>query len=104
MVRTVFTEMQPFKVVKNYFTDSLFYKENSKVVEKSLPDGIDSGNEANSESEEDSEVSFDKKPIVAYLNDSDRNNSADNGDEWVIKENVNFNYFVCCDDEIVLLT
>ena len=34
MVRTVFVEMQPFKGVENYFTDSLLYKENSKVVKK----------------------------------------------------------------------
>ena len=44
MVRTVFAEMQPFKVVENHFTVSLLYKENSKVIKKSLPDDIDSGN------------------------------------------------------------
>ena len=33
MVRMVLAEMQPFKRVENYFTDSLLYRENGKVVE-----------------------------------------------------------------------
>jgi len=98
MVRTVFAEMQPFNGVENYFTDSLLYKENGKVVRKSLPDDIYSGNEEDSESREDPTVSFDEKMIVAYLNDPDCNNSAGNGDEWVLNENVNFDYSLCCDD------
>jgi len=67
--------------MKNYFTDSLLYKENGKVVKKSLPDDIDSGNKADSKSGDDPEISFDEETIIAYLNDSDCNNSADNGDE-----------------------
>jgi len=31
MIMTVFVEMQPFKGVESYFTDSLLYKENGKV-------------------------------------------------------------------------
>ena len=76
MVRTVFTEMQPFKGVKNYFTNSLLYQENGKVVKKSLPDDIDNDNEANSESGEDLAITFDEESIVKYFNDSDYNNSA----------------------------
>ena len=49
-----------------------------------LPNDINSGNEADSESGEDPEVSFDEEPIVAYLNDSDCNNSINNSDEWVL--------------------
>jgi len=98
MVRMVFAEMQPFKGVENYFTDSLLYKENGRVVKKLLPDDIDNGNEVDSESGEDPIVSFDGKMIVAYLNDPDCNNSADNSDEWVPNENVNFDYFLCYDD------
>ena len=52
MVKMVFTEMQPFKGEENYFTNSLLYRENGKVVEKSLPDDINSGNKADSESGE----------------------------------------------------
>jgi len=95
IVRTVFAEMQPFKGVENYFTESLLYKGNSKVVEKSLPDDIDSGNKPDSESGEDPEVSFDEESIVAYLNDPDCNNSADNGDKWVLNININFDYSRC---------
>ena len=73
----MFTEMQPFKGVENYFTDSLLYK----VVGKTLPNDINSGNEVDSESREDPEVSFNEEPIVAYLNDPDCNNSVNNGDE-----------------------
>jgi len=91
MIRTVFVEVQPFKG-ENNFTYSLLYKENSKVVEKMLSNDIDSGNEADSESGENSEVSFDEEPIVTYLNDPDCNNFADNGDEWVLNENINFDY------------
>jgi len=98
MVRMVFVEMQPFKGVENYFTDSLLYRENGKVVKKSLRDDINSGNEADSESGEDLEVSFDEEPIVAFLNDPDCNNFTDNGDEWVLNENVNFKYSLCCDN------
>ena len=83
MVRMVFVN-QPFKGVENYFTNSLLYKKNGKVVEKSLPDDIDRGNEADSESREGPGVSFNEEPIVAYLNDRDCNNFTDNGDEWVL--------------------
>ena len=92
MVRTVFTKIQSFKGVKNYFTDSLLYRENGKEVKKSLLNDIDSDNDMDSESGEDPEASFDEKPIVAYLNDADCNNSADNGDEWVLNENINFDH------------
>ena len=91
--------MQPFKGVENYFTDSLLYKEDGKVINKLLPDDIDSDNETNSESGEDPEVSFDEEPIVAYLNNLDYNKFADNGDEWVLNKNINFDYSLYCDDE-----
>jgi len=52
--------MQPFKWVENYFTDSLLYRENGKVVKKLLPNDIDSGNKTDSESGEDPKVSFDE--------------------------------------------
>jgi len=68
------------------------------VMEKSLPNDIHSGNEADLESGEDLEASFDEELIVAYLNDPDCNNSVDNGNEWVLNENINFDYSLCCDD------
>jgi len=42
----VFAERQPFKGVKNYFTDALLYQEISKASKKPLPDDNDSGNKA----------------------------------------------------------
>ena len=48
-IRTVFAEKQPFKGVKNYFTDALLYQE----ANEQLLEDDDSGNEADSESEED---------------------------------------------------
>jgi len=43
-------------------------------------------------------VSFDEETIIAYLDGPDCNNSADNRDEWVLNENINFDYSLCCDD------
>ena len=60
------------------------------MVEKSFPNDIDSGNEEDSELGEDPEVSFDEEPIVAYLNDPDCNNSANNSDKWVLNEKCQF--------------
>jgi len=34
VVRTVFAEMQPFKRVKNYFTNFLLYQENNETVKE----------------------------------------------------------------------
>jgi len=52
VIRTIFTEVQPFKGVKNYFTDTLLYQEDIEPLKQSLPDDLDSGNKADSESEE----------------------------------------------------
>ena len=59
---------------------------------------IDNDNETDSESGEDSEISFDEEPIVAYLNDPDCNNFTNNDDEWVLNENINFDYSLFYDD------
>jgi len=64
-----------------------------------LLDDIDSGNQG-----EDPTISFDEETIIAYLDDPDCNNSANNGDEWILNENINFNYSLCCDDVYSLLT
>jgi len=66
--------------------------------QEQLPDDIDSGNEANSESEEDMPATFTMEPTVAYLNDHDCNDFAENDDEWVINENIAFDYSLCPDD------
>ena len=68
MVQTVFAEKQPFKGVENYFTDIFLYEEANKVAKEMLLEDDDSGNEADSESEEDTLATLAFKPIVAYLN------------------------------------
>ena len=57
-----------------------------------MPDDIDSGNEADSESGDDPVVSFDEEPIVAYFDNPNCYNFAKTDDEWVLNENVNFDY------------
>jgi len=76
MVRTVFAETQLFKGVKDYFTDSLLYREVNKVVKEPLPDDINSDNETNFESKDDMPATFVMELIVPYFNDPDCNDFA----------------------------
>ena len=96
-VRTIFAEKQPFKGVENYFTEAFLYQEANKIAKKSLPEDINSGNEADSEPEEDTPATFTFKPIVAYLNDPECNNPTEDDGEWVINENITFDYPVSAD-------
>ena len=92
MVRTIFAKKQPFKGVENYFTDAFLYWEANKVAKEPLLEDDDSGNEADSEPEEDTPATFAFKPIVAYLNDRECNNSIEHDGEWVINENITLHY------------
>ena len=78
--------------MKNYFTDARLYQEASKTSKEPLPDGDDNGNEADAESEEDTPATLAYEPIVAYFNDPQCNNPFGDDDEWVINENVIFDY------------
>jgi len=95
VVRTVFAKVQPFKGVENYFTDSLLYQEDIEPLKQSLPDDVDSGNEMDSESKEDVPATLSIEPIMAYLNDYDCNDHADNEGEWILNENIAFDYSLC---------
>ena len=97
-IQMVFAEMQPFKEVENYSTDFLLYQESNKPVKESLPNDIDSGNEVDSKSEEDAPDTFILEPIIVYLDDPDCNNPAENESEWVINENVAFDYSLCLEN------
>ena len=66
-IRTVFAEKQPFKGVKNYFTDALLYQEVNKTSKDSSPDNDDSDNEADSESEGDTPAMLVSEPIIALI-------------------------------------
>jgi len=58
----------------------------------------DSGNEADTESEEDMPATIDFKLIVAYFNDPKCNNPIEDDGELVINKNVTFDYPVSVHD------
>jgi len=84
--------------MENYFTDSLLYKESSKRAKESLTDNVDNGNEADSELEEDTLATLILEPMVAYLDNSDCNDPAENKSEWVLNEDVAFDYSLYLED------
>jgi len=95
VVQMIFTKIQSFKRVENYFTDFLLNQEDNEPMKKSLSDDINSGNQADSESEEDTPATFSMEPIIAYLDDPNCNDPAKNESEWVLNENVIFDYSLC---------
>ena len=90
-VRTIFAEKQPFKGVENYFTIALLYQI-GKTSKEPLPDNDDSGNEVDSESEGDMSATLAGEPIIACFNNPQCNNPSEDDDEWVINDNVFFDY------------
>ena len=52
-VRTLIAERHPIKGVENYFTDFLLYQDSLEADENQHPEELDSGNEADTEPEED---------------------------------------------------
>ena len=78
--------------VENYFTDALLYQEVSETSKESLPDNDDSGNEADSKSEGDTPATLVGEPIVAFFNNPQCNTPSEDDDEWVINDNVSFDY------------
>ena len=52
-VRTSIAERHPFKGVENYYTDFLLYQDSLETDENPYPEEPDSGNEADTEPEED---------------------------------------------------
>jgi len=63
-----------------------------------LPDDLDSGNGADSESEADAPTTISIKLIVAYLNDYDCNDPVENESEWILNKNIAFDYSLCLED------
>jgi len=57
-----------------------------------LPDNDDSGNEADSESEGDTPATLVDELIVACFNNPQCNNPSEDDDEWVINDNISFDY------------
>ena len=92
MVQMVFAEKQPFKGVENYFTDALLYQEIRKISKEPLPDNDDSSSEADSEFEGDTPATLVGEPIVACFNNPQCNNLSEDDEEWMINDNVTFDY------------
>ena len=78
--------------MKNFFTDALLNQDIDKTSKDPLTDNDDSGNEADSESEGDTPATLVGEPIVACFSNPKCNNPSENDDEWVIKDNVCFDY------------
>jgi len=90
--------VQPFKGVEHYFTNSLIYQADIEPLKQSFPNDVNSGNEADSESEEVVLATISVEPVVAYLDDFDYNNPVENEGEWVLNENIAFYYSLCLED------
>jgi len=78
--------------VENYFTDALLYQEAGGRLEEPLPDDDESGNEADSESEAGMPAILIGEPIIACLNDPLCNTPSEEEGEWVMNDNISFDY------------
>jgi len=85
-------EMHPFKGVKNYFTDFLLYQDSLDVDENPHPEELDSGNEADTEPEED-ECLWKINPPVASIDKLNFDITANVESEWFINKNLDLPYF-----------
>jgi len=75
-VRTLITERLLFKAVENYFIDSLLYQDSLEIDQNPQPEKLDSGNEADVESEAEEECLWELNPLVTSINKLDVNNAA----------------------------
>ena len=78
--------------MENYFTDALLYQEAGGALKEPLPDDDESGNEADSESEAGIPDILVGEPIIACLDDPLCNAPSEDEGEWVINDNVSFDY------------
>jgi len=91
-VRTLIAERYPFKGVEYYFTDSLLYQDSLKTDKNPQPEELDSSNEADVEPEAE-ECLWELNPLVTNVNKLDVNNTANDGGEWYINEELDLTYF-----------
>jgi len=83
-VRILISERHPFKRVKNYFIDSI-YQNSLEIDENSHPEKLDSGNEADTEPEE--ECLWKINSLVTSIDKLGSNTTANIEGEWFINEN-----------------
>ena len=86
-VRMLIAERHPFKRVENYFIDSLLYQDSLEVDENSHLEELDSGNEVDTEPEED-ECLWEINPVVMSINKLNFNNTINVEGQWFINENL----------------
>jgi len=90
-VRKLISERHPFKRVENYFTDSLFYHDSLEADENPHPEELDSGNEADTEPEEDEylwKINF----LVTSIDKLNFDTVTNIEGEWFINKNLDFAY------------
>ena len=78
--------------MENYFTDALLYQEAGGIPKEPLPDDDESGNETDSESEAGMPAILIGEPIIACLNNPLCNSPSEDEGEWVINDNISFDY------------
>ena len=91
-VRTLIAKRHPFKGVENYVTDSLFYQNSLEADENPHPEELDSGNEADTEPEED-ECLWKINPVVMSIDKLSSDTTANVEGEWFINEDLDLAYF-----------
>jgi len=91
-VRMLLVERHPFKVVENYFTDSLLYQDSLQADENPYPEELDSSNEADTEPEED-ECLREINPLVMSIRKLGSDTTANVDGEWFINEDLDLAYF-----------
>jgi len=100
-VRTLIAKRDMFKGVENYFTDSLLYQDSLEIDENPYPEEHDSGNEANTEPEEE-ECLWEINPLVTSIDKLNFNTTANVESEWFINENLDSAYFSVYASDFVL--
>ena len=78
--------------VKNYFTDSLLYRDSHKTNENPHPEDPDSGNEADTETEPEEECLWELNSCVTSINNFNFNNTTNVEGEWFINKNLDLVY------------
>jgi len=91
-VRMLLVERHSFKVVENYFTDSLLYQDSLQADENPYPEELDSSNEADTEPEE-YECHRKINPLVTSIRKLGSDTTANVDGEWFINEDLDLAYF-----------
>ena len=71
---------------------SLYIRKSVKKSKEPLPDNDNSDNEPNSESERGMPATLTGEPIIACFNNPQCNTPSEDEGEWVINDNISFDY------------